>query len=139
MRRGLGRQRTERERHFAERGPEGSNSLRSPGRCAAPLIIAECASFATSMHSFARGVPGRCPIRSITSPLLAERDFRRAIILRSAPFYEYFRWPERCSVVARRARSFASGNLAMRKPIVLLKYMEVARWGPWFEERFGET
>jgi ComF family protein len=34
-----------------------------------------------------------------------------------------------------RARSFASYNLPMRKAIILLKYMGVARLGAWFAER----
>jgi ComF family protein len=37
-----------------------------------------------------------------------------------------------------RARSFASYNLPMRKAIILLKYMGVARLGAWFAERLEE-
>jgi ComF family protein len=37
-----------------------------------------------------------------------------------------------------RARSFASYNLPMRKAIILLKYMGVARLGAWFAERLNE-
>jgi len=38
-----------------------------------------------------------------------------------------------------RARSFASYNLPMRKAIILLKYMGVARLGAWFAERLEEV